>query len=172
MIEIMVAAAILALVGGVLLALTNGALGSWQSGTSVAYANNSASTALQKLASEIRDGAGASVASTDGSKLAVVFPGTLQDPVTHDTLYDPSQARQTRYYFVMKPPGQTVDCLVRSLDGATCNAILARGVSRTDFTGTTAGFVQAAITASEQVGKVLTQKTRQARIALRNYRPE
>jgi Tfp pilus assembly protein PilV len=158
LVEMLVALGILTLIGGVLLALINGSLSGWSSGASAAYADSSASIAVQKLATEVRDGA--SAAATTGV-LTMTYPATLSDPGTGETLYSPGGTGQTRSYLLSSGN------LIRRVGGV--DTILVRNISTLDFTGTTVGAVRVSITASEQVGKITTQRTNTARIGLRNY---
>lgn len=159
LVEVMVVIGIVTLICGVLLMLVNGTLGTWSSSASTAYADSSASIAVQKLARDIRDGASASL---DGSTLVVVFPATLSDTGGNgETLYSPGAIGATRRYLLSNGN------LIRRVGGT--DTILARGIHSLDFSATL-GVVTVTLVAREQVGKSTTSKTSTTRVTLRNYR--
>lgn len=158
LLEMLVTLGILTLVCSILLALVNGSLTSYSSGASTAFANSSASIAIQKLENDIRDGATASVS---GSTLTINFPATEEDGTTHEVLYSPGGTTTSRQYLMSSGN------LVRRISGN--DTILARSVTAVTFTATL-GVVTATITTEEQVGAKTTQRTSAASIALRNYR--
>lgn len=157
LVEITVVSGILILVGGVLLALVNGTLGAWSSGASTAYADSSASIAVQKLANEVRDG---SSASLDGSQLVVNFPSRVTDHDTGEVLYSPGGISETRQYLLSNGN------IVRRIGGV--DTIMARGIHSFDISATF-GVVTVTVTAREQVGRSTVDSTSTARVTLRNY---
>jgi competence protein ComGC len=159
LVEVMVVIGIVTLICGVLLMLVNGSLSTWSASASTAYADSSASIAVQKLAHDIRDGASASL---DGSALVVVFPATLSDTGGNgETLYSPGASGVTKRYLLSNGN------LIRRVGGT--DTILARGMHSVDFSATL-GVVTVTIVAREQVGKSTTSKTSTTRVTLRNYR--
>lgn len=153
--EIVVASFITLLIAASALAIFNETLWGWSRGTSKAYAETSASVALQKLAQEIRPALSASIAS---GQLVAVMP--QQRTGAHgEVTYNRSATGETRRYYVSG--GE----LKRSVDGVV-STVLTR-VSSATFTvaGTT---VNISVTGTEQVGRVTTTKQFTTRVQLRN----
>ncbi len=159
MVELLIASAILSMVGVVLVSMLAQSLTGWSSGTSRDTSVSQATIAIQKLSNDIRDGKSALVSN---GALVVVFPVLIQDGTTGERIYDISGDNPTpRRYYV------TGGNLVRDVGGAI--SVIGRGVSAATFAagGRT---VTASLTSSEQVGKSISTQEVTGRIALRNYR--
>jgi prepilin-type N-terminal cleavage/methylation domain-containing protein len=158
LVEVIVAIGILALVGACLISTLLQGLRGWSNGAGDEAANSTATTALPRLAYDIRE---ARSATTNGSQLTATFPLVLTDPSSHETAYDPTANDPvTRSYYVSNGN------LVRDVGGTV--TILRRGVSSVLF-ATAANSVEITVTATQHLGT--TDRTQQAtgRVGFRNY---
>jgi prepilin-type N-terminal cleavage/methylation domain-containing protein len=161
LVEVIVAMGVISLLSACLLAMLMQGLRGWSSGAGDEAANSTATTALQRLAYDIRE---ARSATANGSQLIVTFPLTIVDPSTHETAYDATlNDPVTRSYYV-----DANGNLVRSVAGVT--TILRRGVTSVSF-GTAANSVEITVTAKQQLGRADEERTQQAsgRVSFRNY---
>ncbi|OFX14577.1 MAG: hypothetical protein A2Z18_11305 [Armatimonadetes bacterium RBG_16_58_9] len=161
LVEVMVSSLVLSLAGTALVAMLIGSLRGWSFGTSKDGATSYATVALQKLNNDIRDGRSAQI-SYEGLTLTVTFPALVEDPVTHESMYDLSANDPVpRLYYVQN------DNLLRSIGGQI--TVLGRGVSSASF-GASGGTVTINLQATEQVGTATSSQNVTGRIFLRNYR--
>jgi len=161
LLELVVSIAILSMASAALFAILLGSLRGWSVGTSKESANSHATIALQKLGNDVREARSAQV-SEDGGTLEVTFPALIEDPTTHQQIYDLSANDPTpRYYYV------TDNNLFRSVGGQA--VIFGRGISSVQF-GAAGGAVTIDLQSTEQVGTVTSSQSVTGRVYLRNYR--
>jgi len=157
--EVIVAMGVLALVGACLMSVLMQGLRGWSSGAGDEAANSIATTALQRLAYDIRE---ARTATTNGSQLTVTFPLTITDPTTKQTAYDPTLNDPVARTYYVDNNGN----LVRNAGGVI--TILRRGVTSVTFAAA-ANSVEITVTATQRLGT--SDRTGQAkgRVTFRNY---
>lgn len=159
LVEVTVASGVLTLITISLVAMLVHSLKGWSSGTSKDTAVTKVTVALQRLATDIRDGRSAQVVS---GRLVVTFPATITDGSTGERVYDLSaNDAVTRSYYVLNGN------LVRNRGGTI--AIIERGVSAATF-GASGGTVTVTLTGSDREGTYSAARQVTGRITLRNFR--
>lgn len=157
-IELVLSMSILSLLGIGLLTMLMQGLRGWGNGAGNEVANGAATVALQRLTYEIRDGRTATVSN---SRLTVVFPLVLTDPVSHETNYDAFANNPTaRSYYVSNGD------LVRSVGGVV--SVLARRVTSVAFI-VSANAVDITVVSTQQMGSAPCTQQAKGRLTLRNY---
>ena len=159
LIEVVITAGVLALLGTGLLTMLMQSLRSWSSGTSDEAANSAATTALQRLAYDIREGRSA---TSVGSQLTVTFPKTITDPITGEKAYDPIlNDPVTRSYYVSNGN------LVRNTAGSI--TILGRGISDATTFSAASDYVDVTIASDQKFGTTTHTQKAVGHIAMRNF---
>lgn len=159
LLEVMITAALLSMVGAALTATLIGSVRGWSSGVGKDYAASNVTIAMQKLSLEIRDGRSATVSS---GTLTVTFPRILTDGSTGEKVYDLSTGSTiTRSYYISNGN------LVRNVGGTV--SVLGRGITSATF-GTTGGAVSVTLASNEQVGSYTATRSVVGKVSLRNYR--
>lgn len=159
LVELMVSISIVSIAGIALVALLIHSLRAWSAGSSNEAATSSATIALQKLSNDIRNGK-AAVGSS--GTLTVTFPRLMTDPLTNESVYDPSVSDPvTRSYFIsngnlVKQTGASVVIVTRDISSATF--------------GATGGVVTVTLTSNQHIGSSTSTHQVKGRISLRNYR--
>ncbi len=158
LIEVVMTAGILALLGAGLLTMLTQSLRGWSSGTGDEAANSAATTALQRLAYDIREGRSATVVS---SHLIVTFPKAITDPTTGEQAYDPIlNDPVTRSYYVSN--GNLVCYKAGSI------SILGRGISTATTFSAASNYVDVTIASDQKFGTTTRTQKAVGHIAMRN----
>lgn len=159
LVEVIVAMGVLALVGACLMSVLMQGLRGWSSGAGDEAANSVATTALQRLAYEIRE---ARTATTTGAVLTVTFPLAITDPSTNETAYAPSLTIRSLAHTTLTTTATS--CATR---GGVIT-ILRRGVTSVTFAAAP-NSVEITVTATQHLGA--SDRTGQAkgRVTFRNY---
>lgn len=159
LVEVVVASSVLTMITISLVAMLVHSLTGWSSGTSKDTAVTKVTVALQRLATDIRDGRSAQVVS---GRLVVTFPALMTDGSTGEQVYDLSTNDPvTRSYYVLNGN------LVRNRAGTI--AIIERGISAATF-GASGGTVTVTLTGADQEGTYSATRQITGRITLRNFR--
>lgn len=159
LVEVIVAMGVLALVGACLTSVLIQGLRGWSSGAGDEAANSIATTALQRLAYDIRE---ARTATTNGSTLTVTFPLTITDPSTGQTAYDSALNDPVPRTYYVDGSGN----LVRNVGGAI--TILRRGVTNVTFAAAS-NSVEITVTATQHLGTSDRIAHATGRVTFRNY---
>lgn len=125
LIEMVISTLILCASTVALAGLLSHGLDAWKSGTHDESTAGGMTLAMQRLSGDIRDGVAARVqSSTYGPMLIVTFPGTVTDPLTHETVYDPSSlSTQIKYYLVYQKKLYRVSGSSASVIGSNIDSI-------------------------------------------------
>ncbi len=163
LVEMVVSTVILSMLSIALAGLLVHTLRGWSAGTAQVATAGATTIAMQKLASDIRDGRSATV-STDNKTLTVTFLGTITDATTGETIYDPSGGAPvtTRSYYISNGN------LVRSIGSSV--TIIGKGATSAEFHASY-GLVNITLKSTEQISSKLVSLEINERINLRNYRP-
>jgi Tfp pilus assembly protein PilV len=137
-------------------ALISHSIKGWSSGTSRAYADNSAAVAVEKLWQDVRVGHSATVAS---GHLQVTVPPLITDS-NGETYYDTTGGGTIYTYYV------SGGNLMRQI-GSGGSTVLAHDVSTASF-AVTGNVVTVSVTGRNQVGMSISEQVRSAEIVLRN----
>ncbi len=161
LIEIVIATALLSVVGTALTLTLIGSARGWGSGTAKDYTANNITLAMQKLSMEARDGSLASTSSTN-DVLTVTYPSIMTDPTSSEKFYDTSTGSTiTKRYYVSNGN------LVR--DSGSSVSIIGKGITSATF-GSTGGRITVTLASREQCGTSTDTKQITSVIGLRNYR--
>lgn len=159
LIEVAMTAGILTLLGAGLLTMLMQSLRGWSSGAGDEAANSAATTALQRLAYDIREGRSATIIN---SQLIVTFPKTITDPVTGEQAYDPIRNDPvTRSYYVSN--GNLVCNTAGSIK------ILGRGISAGTTFSAASNNVDVTIVSDQRLGAEARTQRATGHITMRNY---
>lgn len=161
LVEIIIAAGLLALVLVGTLALLINMLSIWSKGASGTSANAYASLAIRKVALQIEEG---KYASVDSGKLVVAFP--YYDESTGD--YVRTQTGITATYYLSGETGDesTGTYLWKSVGGAKTR--LAKNIESISFNVTSGKLVRITLTGTDQEGGAISPSLVQMSIKLRN----
>jgi type II secretory pathway pseudopilin PulG len=175
LVETILSVTMITMISMALLALLMGSIRGWCSGTGRTTAMNAAAVAVQKLATDVRDGKTATFTS---STLTVTFPAVVTDPGTGEKFYDLSGTDpvQRRYYI------QNGNLMKQSFTGSTIisTTVLAKKVYLPEalkvgdptppLWGALNGEVNVTLMGKEQAGMDISKRQLSARITLRNFR--
>lgn len=163
LVEMVMSTVILSMASIALAGLLVHTLRGWSTGTAQVATAGATTIAMQKLATDIRDGRSAAV-STDNKTLTVTFLGTITDATTGETIYDPSGSvpATTRSYYIYNGN------LVRSVGGNV--TVIGKGVTLAEFHASY-GLVNVVLKSAESISSKEVSLEINARVNLRNYRP-
>jgi type II secretory pathway pseudopilin PulG len=156
-VEVVVSIAIFSLVCTTAMALVTHSVRGWSLGVSKESSTDYVTIAMQKLATDIRDGRYASVSS---NQLAIQFPVQVQDTITGEKVYTEETDPVARYYYVLN------GALVRRTN--TTIKKIANGISTATFTPLP-GAVLITLTSNNKAGSKTSTTQLTSRITLRNY---